>query len=87
MQDQGKWSEAISFLEELLKYNGEDILADDALFQLGDIYENHLNNNEKASEYYKTLLFNFKGSLYSVEARKRFRLIRGDQNIDDTEEL
>jgi len=87
MQDQGKWSEAIGFLEELLKYNGEDILADDALFQLGDIYENHLNNKEKASEYYKTLLFNFKGSLYSVEARKRFRQIRGDQNLDDSEEL
>lgn len=87
MQDQGRWSEAISFLEELLKYNGEDILADDALFQLGDIYENHLNNKEKASDYYKTLLFNFKGSLYSVEVRKRFRQIRGDQNLDDTEEL
>lgn len=87
MQDQGRWSEAISFLEELLKYNGEDILADDALFQLGDIYENHLNNKEKASEYYKTLLFNFKGSLYSVEVRKRFRQIRGDQNIGDTDEL
>lgn len=87
MQDQGKWSEAIAFLEELLKYNGEDILADDALFQLGDIYENHLNNKEKASEYYKTLLFNFKGSLYSVEVRKRFRQIRGDQNLEDSEEL
>ena len=87
MQDQGKWTEAIAFLEELLKYNGEDILADDALFQLGDIYENHLNNKEKAAEYYKTLLFNFKGSLYSVEARKRFRTIRGDQNITEEDEL
>ncbi len=87
MQDQGKWTEAIAFLEELLKYNGEDILADDALFQLGDIYENHMNNKEKAAEYYKTLLFNFKGSLYSVEARKRFRTIRGDQNITEEDEL
>ena len=87
MQDQGKWSEAIAYLEELLKYNGEDILADDALFQLGDIYENHLNNKDKASEYYKTLLFNFKGSLYSVEVRKRFRQIRGDQNVEDSDEL
>lgn len=83
MQEQGNWSEAIAFLEELLKYNGEDILADDALFQLGDIYENHLNNKEKAAEYYKSLLFNFKGSLYSEDARKRFRLIRGDQNTDE----
>ncbi|MEN9440685.1 MAG: hypothetical protein RLZ33_761 [Bacteroidota bacterium] len=85
-QDQGNWTEAIAYLEELLKYNGEDILADDALFQLGDIYENHLNDKEKAAEYYKTLLFNFKGSLYSVEARKRFRQIRGDLNIDELSE-
>jgi len=87
MQDQGRWSEAIAFLEELLKYNGEDILADDALFQLGDIYENHLNDKEKAADFYKTLLFNFKGSLYSVEARKRFRQIRGDKNLEDAEEI
>ena len=87
MQDQGNWTEAIAYLEELLKYNGEDILADDALFQLGDIYENHLNNKDKASEYYKTLLFNFKGSLYSVEVRKRFRQVRGDQNVEDSDEL
>lgn len=82
MQEQGNWSEAIAFLEELLKYNGEDILADDALFQLGDIYENHLFDKEKAAEFYKTLLTTFKGSLYSVEARKRFRVLRGDQNVD-----
>lgn len=86
-QDQGNWTEAIAYLEELLKYNGEDILADDALFQLGDIYENHLNDKEKAAEYYKTLLFNFKGSLYSVEARKRFRQIRGDKNLEYAEEI
>jgi hypothetical protein len=46
-----------------------------------------MNNKEKAAEYYKTLLFNFKGSLYSVEARKRFRTIRGDQNITEEDEL
>jgi tetratricopeptide (TPR) repeat protein len=85
MQQMGKWQEAIQFLEELLKYYGEDILADDALFQLGDIYENHLNNVEKATEYYKKLLFDFKGSLYAVEVRKRLRLLRGDTHQGDDE--
>ena len=79
MQLQGKWSEAATYLEELLKYYSEDILADDALFQLGDIYENQLNDKEKAAEYYKRILFNYKGSLYVVEARKRFRALRGDK--------
>ena len=62
-------------------------MADDALFQLGDLYENHLYDKEKAAEFYKTLLFNFKGSLYSVEARKRFRQIRGDKNLEEAEEI
>lgn len=87
MQLQGNWQHAIVFLEELLKYHREDILADDALFQLGDIYENNLNDKEKAAEYYKTILFDFKGSLYSVEARKRFRALRGDQTKEDSEDL
>jgi tetratricopeptide (TPR) repeat protein len=86
MMLEGNWSESIRFLEELLKYHGEDILADDAVFQLGDIYETHLNDKEKAAEYYKKILFDYRGSLYSEEARKRFRAIRGDLN-DPKEEL
>lgn len=86
MMLEGNWSESIRFLEELLKYHGEDILADDAVFQLGDIYETHLNDKEKAAEYYKKILFDYRGSLYSEEARKRFRAIRGDMN-DPKEEL
>ncbi len=86
MMLEGNWSESIRFLEELLKYHGEDILADDAVFQLGDIYETHLNDKEKAAEYYKKILFEYRGSLYSEEARKRFRAIRGDLN-DPKEEL
>ncbi len=79
MQLQGKWVESVAYLEELLKYYSEDILADDALFQLGDMYENQLNDKEKAAEYYKRILFNYKGSLYVVEARKRYRALRGDK--------
>ena len=80
MQLQGKWTESVNYLQELLKYHSDDILADDALFQLGDIYENQLNDKEKAAEYYKRILFDYKGSLYVVEARKRFRALRGDKS-------
>jgi len=79
MQLQGKWTEAVGYLTQLLKYHSEDILADDALFQLAEIYENQLNDREKAAEYYKKILFEYKGSLYVVEARKRFRVLRGDK--------
>ncbi|MCE3296876.1 MAG: hypothetical protein K0R65_2590 [Crocinitomicaceae bacterium] len=85
MQQQGKWTEAVAYLEELLKYHAQDILADDALFQLGSIYENNLLNNEKAMEMYKKILFEYKGSLYTAEARKRLRILRGDKGIEEDE--
>lgn len=83
MQQQGKWQEAVVFLEKIVSQHREDILADDAVFQLGEIYERHLNDKEKAAEYYKMILFQFKGSLLTVEARKRFRALRGDAAVED----
>ncbi|MCR9172151.1 MAG: tetratricopeptide repeat protein [bacterium] len=83
MELQGRWNDAISELEELLEYYPDDILADDALFRLGDIYENHLMNKEKASEYYKKILFEHKGSLYTEESRKRFRSIRDGNPVSE----
>jgi tetratricopeptide (TPR) repeat protein len=83
-QQQGNWNDAILLLEKLLKSYAEDILADDALFQLGDIYENHLGDKEKAIENYKKIIFQYKGSLYVVEARKRLRMLRGDKlDVED----
>jgi tetratricopeptide (TPR) repeat protein len=86
MENQGKWVEAVVFLEDLMKYHADDILADDALFHLGDIFENHLEDKEKAIENYKKILFDYKGSLYTTEARKRLRALRGDA-IDPEDNL
>ena len=85
MQLQGKWNDAVKNLEEIVKFHGEDILADDALFQLGDIYQNHLFDNEKAAEYYRQILFDHKGSLYTVEARKRFQALRKSGALKEDE--
>ncbi len=68
--------------EELLslivtKYN-DDILADDANFYLGELYQYKLNDLEKAKKYYSELIEKFPGSSFTVEARKRFRKLRGD---------
>ncbi len=86
MENQGKWAEAVVFLEDLMKYHADDILADDALFHLGDIFENHLEDKEKAIESYKKILFDYKGSLHTTEARKRLRALRGDA-IDPEDNL
>lgn len=77
---QQKTDEAIGYLEEIVKTYGTDILADNAVMKLAQIYDRLLDDPEKAKEYYKKILFEFKGSLFGVEARKRFREIGGSSN-------
>jgi TolA-binding protein len=72
------YEQAAELLTNLMQNHGDDILADNATFMLGDIYENKLKNPEKAMEYYKKIITDFSGSILMVEARKRFRHLRGD---------
>jgi tetratricopeptide (TPR) repeat protein len=88
MEDQGKWTAAVDYYSDVLKFHSDDILGDDALFRLAEIEEYQFQNKEKALEYYKRLIIDFKGSLFSTEARARIRSLRGDANIDvDSDEL
>jgi len=75
---QGKFLESIAILQKILNEFAEDILADDAYFLQGDIYENQLKDKTKAMEIYREFLNKFSGSVYAAEARKRYRVLRGD---------
>ena len=55
-----------------------DILSDDALFEMALIYEELIEDKEKAQQYYQHLLTDYPGSIFVAEARKRFRNLRGD---------
>ena len=55
-----------------------EILADNAMFKQAELNENQLNNKAKAMELYQEFLTKYPGSLFSVDARKRFRALRGD---------
>lgn len=72
------YTQAAVYYEEILKNYGDDILGDDAMFKLADLNENQFKNIEKAKELYQQLLEKYPDSLYVVEARKRFRRLRGD---------
>ncbi len=76
---QGLFKEADSLLQKLIEFYPEGLLADDALFLQADLNENQLNNKIKAMMCYENLIFKYPASLYNVEARKRFRNLRGDQ--------
>ena len=56
----------------------DGILADDAYFYLAELYEKQLNVPEKAKALYEQIIFNHADSIYFVDARKRYRTLRGD---------
>lgn len=78
MLKKGKFSEADSLLARVVEMYPTDLLADDALWLRGNLHENQFKDIVKANEFYEKILFDYPGSLYTVEARKRFRTIRGD---------
>ncbi|MDV7186327.1 tetratricopeptide repeat protein [Lutibacter sp. TH_r2] len=63
---------------KIIALNPEDILVDDAIYKLAELYKNQYNNLEKAKEYYQKIIFEYPSSIYLVEARKKFRKLRGD---------
>lgn len=74
----GEFDQSIVLLEKILTEFGDDILADDAYFLEGEIYELHIKNKDKAMEIYREFLNKYPGSVYAAEARKRYRMLRGD---------
>ncbi|QHT67907.1 tetratricopeptide repeat protein [Rhodocytophaga rosea] len=70
---------AVEKLEKIVNNYGHDILGDDAHFMMAKLLEEKLNDKEKAMELYQNHLIKYPGSIYSVEARKRFRQLRGDR--------
>ncbi|WP_299126743.1 tetratricopeptide repeat protein [uncultured Winogradskyella sp.] len=56
----------------------EDILADDAHYHLAELYNTHLAKPEDAKQLYEKIIFEFEDSIYFIEARKKFRMLRGD---------
>ena len=77
-KDRQHYEKAASYLEKIIENYSEDILADNALFYLGDLYQNYLKDDEKAKSYYEKIILMYKDSTFSIEARKRYRKLRGD---------
>jgi len=79
-----QWEKAADFLQQIITFHGDDILADDATYELAQLYDYILKDKEKAMENYEKLLMDYPGSLFAVDARKRYRTLRGDSFNDGT---
>ena len=75
---QHKYDEAISNYTKIIALDKEGIYIDDVYYLMGELYNNELNNAEKAKEYYQKIIFDHPSSIYLVAARKKYRKLRGD---------
>ncbi|MEZ4910516.1 MAG: tetratricopeptide repeat protein [Saprospiraceae bacterium] len=56
----------------------DDIRADNALFELAELYE-YLQKPDMAKPLYEKLFIDYSDSTFAVEARKKYRILRGDE--------
>jgi tetratricopeptide (TPR) repeat protein len=74
----GMYNEALEAYKRVVENYGDEIFGDDAFFKMAELYQFYVNDLEKAKTTYQELLTKYPGSIYTVEARKRFRKLRGD---------
>ena len=80
---QGQFAEAEkNYLMVVNKFGG-DILADNALMELASLYRDRLSQKSKALEMYEKIVFNYTGSLFTVEARKQIQKLK-DEGVTNT---
>ncbi len=77
-QKKREYEKAASNFEAIIANHKDEIRADNALYELAQLYETHLNDKEKAQSLYETLFIDFSSSTFAVDARKRYRILRGD---------
>ena len=77
--DMGNYKEAAEDLEKIVKNYNQSLLIDRAVFYLAKLYEEKLNNRELALKYYKEILFDYKGSIFTQEAREHYRNLAGEK--------
>ena len=75
---ESQYENTISNLLKIISINAEGILVDDSYYLLAEVYKNKIKDTEKASEYYQKIIFEKPSSIYLVDARKKYREIRGD---------
>lgn len=77
----GNYTQALQQYQAIIAQHSDGIYIDEALFFAAELYVKYLNDPEKAKPLYEKMIFNHQDSIYFVEARKKFRQLRGDKNL------
>ncbi|WP_306566330.1 tetratricopeptide repeat protein [Flavobacterium lindanitolerans] len=77
----GDYNAALAHYQGIIDNHKDGIYIDEALYFSAEIYNKKLKDTDKAKALYEQILFNHEDSIYFVEARKKFRQLRGDTNL------
>ncbi|PWA11689.1 tetratricopeptide repeat protein [Flavobacterium laiguense] len=77
----GDFTLALSQYQEIIAHHSDGIYIDEALYFSADIYNKQLQMPDKAKPLYEKIIFNHQDSIYFVDARRKFRELRGDTNL------
>jgi len=80
-EKQGDFNLALSQYQEIIDHHSSGIYIDEALYFAAEIYNNKVQLPEKAKPLYEKIIFNHQDSIYFVDARRKFRELRGDTNL------
>ena len=77
-EKQGEYNLALAQYQNIIAQHSDGIYIDEALYFSAEIESNKLHQPEKAKPLYEKIIFNHQDSIYFVEARKKYRQLRGD---------
>lgn len=72
------YKSAEAHYQEIIETFPEEIRADNSMYYLAQLYEFQLNDLEKAKSLYEKLFIDYSDSTFAIDARKKFRELRGD---------
>jgi tetratricopeptide (TPR) repeat protein len=77
----GDFSLALAQYQSIIEQHSDGIYVDEALYFSAELYKNQLQLPDKAKPLYEKIIFNHQDSIYFVEARRKYRELRGDSNL------
>ena len=77
----GDYTLALAQYQDIIEHHSDGIYIDEALYFSADIYNKQLQQPDKAKALYEKIIFGHQDSIYFVDARRKFRELRGDTNL------
>lgn len=77
----GDYTQALTQYQDIIANHSDGIYIDEALYFSAEIYNNDLKQPDKAKALYEKIIFSHQDSIYFIDARRKFRELRGDTNL------